>query len=148
MLEVPRMRIPVFVSGPSGDNLSAEQDASAAVVHDLVSRYKLEWRALGRSDYALDLPLREVSRMMKHCSGAIILGFEQLYAPTADRRRGTPKTNEVKDARLPTPWNQLEGGIAYAQGLPMLIFREAGITGGLFEWARRRPSFTTCPQAR
>ena len=133
MLEVPRMRIPVFVSCPSPENLSPEQDRSATIVFELVARYKLQWRALGRSDYPLDLPLREVSRMVKHCSGAIILGFEQFFAPAGTYRRDGVKAADVRGVSMPTPWNHLEGGIAYASGLPLLIFREAGIAGGIFD---------------
>lgn len=40
-------------------------------------RYNLEPRALGRSDYPTELPLREVLVIAKHCAGGIILGFEQ-----------------------------------------------------------------------
>jgi len=43
------MRIPVFVSAPSPDNLSPSQEASATIIQNLVERYKLEWRALGRN---------------------------------------------------------------------------------------------------
>ena len=37
----------------------------------------LEARALGRSDYPTELPLREVLLIARHCPGGIILGFEQ-----------------------------------------------------------------------
>jgi len=67
MLKIARMRIPVFVSAPSPDNLSPKQEHGAAIIHKVVARYKLEWRALGRSDYPNDLPLKEVLRMVKHC---------------------------------------------------------------------------------
>ena len=53
------MRIPVFVSAPSPENLNPQQELSAAIIQKLVTRYKLEWRALGRSDYPNDLPLKE-----------------------------------------------------------------------------------------
>jgi hypothetical protein len=50
-MQIARMRIPVFVSSPSPDNLSPSQEASAEIIYKLVRRYKIEWRALGRSDY-------------------------------------------------------------------------------------------------
>jgi hypothetical protein len=34
---------------PSPDNLSPSQEASATIIQNLVERYKLEWRALGRN---------------------------------------------------------------------------------------------------
>jgi hypothetical protein len=134
MVNVPRMRIPVFVSAPSSDNLSAVQEQGAAIIHDLVKRYKLEWRALGRSDYPNDLPLKEVLRMVTHCSGGIILGFEQFRATQGVFKPGSVKA-KVADAPVsfPTPWNQLEAGILFAASVPMLIFREAGVSGGVFD---------------
>jgi hypothetical protein len=34
---------------------------------------------------------------------------------------------------FPTPWNQLEAGILFGLGLPLLIIRESGISGGIFD---------------
>jgi hypothetical protein len=34
---------------------------------------------------------------------------------------------------LPTPWNQLEAGILASLRLPVLVFRESGISGGIFD---------------
>lgn len=132
-MQIARMRIPVFVSSPSPDNLNPSQEASAEIIHKLVRRYKLEWRALGRSDYPNDLPLREVLRMVRHCSGGIILGFEQFAAPTGEFRAGSPKANSATNVSFPTPWNQLEAGILFSAGLPMMIFREPNIRGGVFD---------------
>jgi hypothetical protein len=133
-MKMQRMRIPVFVSAPSPDNLSPAQEASAEIIQKLVARYKLEWRALGRSDYPNDLPLKEVLRMIKHCSGGIILGFEQFRATRGERKRGSPKAKRlISPVSFPTPWNQLEAGILFSAGLPMLIFREPGIEGGVFD---------------
>ena len=134
MLKVPRMRVPVFVSAPSPDNLSPGQEQSAAIIQKLVNRYKLDWRALGRSDYPNDLPLKEVLRMVRHCSGGIILGFEQFRATKGVSKRGSPKAKVANSVvSFPTPWNQLEAGILFSSGLPMMIFREPGISGGVFD---------------
>ena len=133
-MEVPRMRIPVFVSSPSPDNLSLDQEASAKIIHDMLLRYKLEWRALGRSDYPNDLPLKEVLRMVRHCSGGIILGFEQFRFPSGEYKRGSPNAKQVNlEIVAPTPWNHLEAGILFSSNLPMMIFSEPGITGGVFD---------------
>src|SRR5262245_52894524 len=134
MLKIPRMRIPVFVSAPSPDNLSPEQEESAAMILDLVTRYKLEWRALGRSDYPNDLPLSEVLRMVRHCSGGIMLGFEQFRATAGESKPGSPKAKVAHSVvSFPSPWNQLEAGILFSCGLPVLIFCEPGISGGIFD---------------
>jgi len=134
--EVPRMRFPVFVSAPSPDNLNDEQQKSAEIIFGLIKRYKLEWRALGRSDYPQALPLREVVRMVRHCSGGIILGFEQVHVTSGTLKRGSGRKRVVtakKPLLFPTPWNQIEAGILYAADLPLLILRESGVTGGVFD---------------
>ena len=155
MLKIPRMRIPVFVSAPSADNLSPEQEESAIIINKLVNRYKLEWRALGRSDYPNDLPLKEVLRMVKHCSGGIILGFEQFRSTQGEFKPGSPNAKAASSAVLfPSPWNQLEAGILFSCGLPMMIFREPGISGGVFDvgtsevFIHQMPSATMESQAR
>jgi hypothetical protein len=153
-MQIARMRIPVFVSSPSPDNLSPSQEASAEIIHGLVRRYKLEWRALGRSDYPNETPLKEVLRMVRHCSGGIILGFEQFVAPTGEFHAGSAKANTATDVGFPTPWNQLEAGILFSAGLPMMIFREPSIRGGVFDegstevYIHQIPTSTMSKQAR
>jgi hypothetical protein len=133
-LTVPRLRIPVFVSSPSPENLSEEQQARALVIQGLIHRNKLEWRALGQSDYPIHVPLKEVIRMVQHCAGAVILGFSQLRVTAGTAKVGSTRAREIADPiELPTPWNQLEAGIVASSNLPLLIFKEKGVSGGIFD---------------
>lgn len=134
------MNIPVFVSCPTA--LNAAQNASRNIIIRELERHNLEWRALGRSDYPTELPLREVHLLAKHCAGGVILGFEQFRAPSGVWKHGVksnPKTGEKGERRVtdvvrfPTPWNHLEAGILFSLGLPLLVFAEPGITGGVFD---------------
>jgi hypothetical protein len=110
----------------------------------LLDEFNLEPRALGRSDYPSELPLREVLVIARHCAGGIILGFEQFQATAGTWKRGVkadPEKGEKGERKLgpeetacfPTPWNQLEAGILFGLGLPILIFSEDGISGGVFD---------------
>jgi hypothetical protein len=72
------MKIPIFVSSPTA--LNPEQAASREVVMCFLEELNLEPRALGRSDYPSELPLREVLVIARHCAGGIILGYEQFRA--------------------------------------------------------------------
>jgi hypothetical protein len=131
------MKIPVFVSSPT--SLNPDQAASRAILMSFLKELNLEPRALGRSDYPSELPLREVMVIARHCAGGIILGYEQFHATSGTWKRGLgtkdgermlkPKETES----FPTPWNQLEAGILFGLGIPLLIFRDAGITGGVFD---------------
>ena len=131
------MRIPVFVSCPTA--LNEAQQASRQVLMDFVEELNLEPRALGRSDYPSELPLREVLVIARHCAGGLILGFEQFQASAGVFKRGLGAAagerslGAQQTASFPTPWNQLEAGILFGLGRPLLIFREDGISGGIFD---------------
>jgi hypothetical protein len=114
--------------------LSPAQDASRHLLLRELEKLGLEPRALGRSDYPTDLPLREVALISRHCSGGIILGFEQFHTEKATWKRGSSEENTMTaTVVLPTPWNHLEAGILFALRLPLLVFREDGIRGGVFD---------------
>jgi hypothetical protein len=126
------MKIPVFVSAPT--SLSVSQEASRTVIVKLLSDNGLESRALGQSDYPTELPLREVLTIARRCSGGIILGFEQIRAETGIKKPGTSKEAALTTPMsFSTPWNQLEAGILFSLRLPLLVFREANISGGIFD---------------
>jgi hypothetical protein len=126
------MKIPIFVSCPTA--LSLEQEASRRIILQELDRYSLEERRLGFSDYPTELPLREVLVLARHCAGGIIIGFEQLQVAAGVWKRGTDKERSAGAAfAVPTPWNHLEAGILFALQLPLLIFKENGIEGGVFD---------------
>lgn len=125
-------KIPVFVSCPT--KLSIEQEEKRKVITDILEELQLEPRALGRGDYPKDYPLKEVYIIANHCAGGIILGFEQVYIEKGIKNRNTPKSKEIHEpVLLPTPWNNLEAGILFGLKLPLLIFKEDGIEGGIFD---------------
>ena len=129
------MKIPIFVSCPT--SLNPAQAASRAVIMKFLDELNLEPRALGRSDYPSELPLREVQAIARHCAGGIILGYEQFCASAGIWKRGIPKAErkltKTQTASFPSAWNQLEAGILFGLNVPLLIFREEGITGGVFD---------------
>jgi hypothetical protein len=126
------MKIPVFVSCPT--TLNKLQDAQRAMICSILDSLNLEPRALGRSDYPADLPLREVLVIARHCSGGIVLGFNQFTAATGTRKPGTKSEEALSQAaKFPTEWNNLEAGILFALRKPLLVFREEGISGGVFD---------------
>jgi hypothetical protein len=99
-----------------------------------LDRHNLEPRALGRSDYPTELPLREVYLLAKHCSGGVVLGFEQFSSVGGTWKRGAPEERSSSETvRFPTSWNHLEAGVLYSLGLPLLVFAEEGVAGGVFD---------------
>jgi hypothetical protein len=126
------MLIPVFVSAPSTENLSLAQksvyDAIVAAIVDL----GLEERRLGKSDYPDEAPLKEVIQIARRCSGGIVLGFTQIMVHAGTVKPGV-QDKPLTETPFPTPWNHLEAGILFSLRLPVLVFRESGITGGIFD---------------
>jgi hypothetical protein len=125
------MKIPIFVSCPTVLNVS--QDKSRKIILSELEHLELEPRAIGRSDYPTELPLKEVYLLAKHCSGGIILGFEQFLSKSVILKRDTKEEEKKNNVKFPTPWNQIEAGILFSLGLPLLVFREEGISGGVFD---------------
>jgi hypothetical protein len=126
------MKIPVFVSCPT--SLSPSHEAARTVIIQQLDDNDLEPRALGRSDYPTELPLREGLLIARHCSGGIILGFEQVRADSGVVKPGTSAEKRVTAPRpFPSPWNHLESGILFGLRLPILVFRETDTTGGVFD---------------
>ncbi len=126
------MKIPVFVSCLTV--LSDSQEEVRSIILGEMDRLHLEPRSLGRSDYPTEFPLREVHVLAKHCSGGLILGFEQFRASKGVMRVNTKQCKEIDTPMsFPSAWNQLEAGILFSLGLPLLVFKESGVCGGVFD---------------
>jgi hypothetical protein len=127
------LKIPIFLSSPTA--LSPTQEASRKLIVDLLRDLNLEPRALGRSDYPTEFPLREVLVIAKHCAGGIILGFNQFSAQGGTFKPGTRFESTTSDpVMFPTPWNHLEAGILFSLGRPLMVFKEPAISGGVFDY--------------
>ena len=57
----------------------------------------------------------------------------KIIGACATVREAIALINKTKPVSLPTPWNQLEAGILFGLKLPLLIFKEADIEGGVFD---------------
>lgn len=117
----------VFVSRPTwiAEPFQAGLDGFLGILQD----FDLNPRTLGSTDYPVQSPLDEVIRIMRECSGAIILGYPQILV----------EVGQVKDIPVDEPlllgteWNHIEAGLAHACGLPMLIIHHNGIKRGIFD---------------
>ena len=126
------MLIPVFGSCPT--HLNPEQDAARRLIVGELGHFGLEWRSVGQTDYPAAFPLREVLMLAKRCSGGVILGFSQFETAAGVLKRGSHLEAPLKDnVAFPTPWNQLEAGILFGLELPLIVFREHRVHGGVFD---------------
>jgi hypothetical protein len=121
----------VFVSKPN--TLNPSQSEFWAGFREALAIRGFRPRTLGDTDYPNEAPIAAVLRVMNECQGAIALGLTQVEVRDGIARRWTNREEVWENVVLPTAWNQIEGGIAFALGLPLLIVREPGIGGGLFD---------------
>lgn len=84
---------------------------------------------LGVSDYPSKAPLDEVIRLLDHCTGAVIMGYPQIEI-TQGTVKGKPLSGTLY---LPTEWNHIEAGLAYARGVPLLVIHHVGVCRGIFD---------------
>ncbi len=61
-----------------------------------------------------------------------MLGLRQTFIEKGFHKVATEDQTPLVDCYLPTPWNQIEAGMAFMDNLPMLIVKEAGVAGGVF----------------
>lgn len=117
----------VFVSRPTWipENCRKGLDIFIARLGDL----GLIPRTLGTTDYPTKSPLDEVIKIMGQCRGAVILGYPQVQL-----FKGYIKDKEIEKAvLLPTEWNHIEAGLAYASNLPLLVIHHIGVCRGIFD---------------
>lgn len=139
-------KIPIFVSCPT--DLNDNQESQRNTIIKFLDELNMEAIALGRSDYPKDYPLKEIYVLAKHCAGGIILGFEQTYIETCITKRGTTYESKISQPiSLPTPWNHIEAGILFGLKLPLLIFKEPAINGGIFGHGNTDVYVHTMPNA-
>jgi hypothetical protein len=84
------------------------------------------------AEYASSSPFRAVSQLMQRCSGVVLIGLPQLEVGDGRWRPGTAAEQALTDVVMPTPWNQIEAGMAAALQLPMLVV-DTGVRGGIFD---------------
>lgn len=125
------MAISVFLSHPRPFN-----EAQRRLV-DGVRRYfserDLEPRTLGVSDYDTEVPLASIRRMMMECNGVLVLALRRyLVREGSEFRSGAgvgdePVARDIGGMWLSSPWCQIEAGMGFQLGLPVLVFREEGV---------------------
>jgi hypothetical protein len=122
----------VFVSRPT--KITEDQAVFCEALEERLHRADLESRTVGVNQFGNEAPLLTVRRLMENCHGAIVLGLAQLFVTTGVSKPGTDDERRVRSLRLPTPWNQLEAGIAFGLDLPLLIVHEISVAAdGIFD---------------
>lgn len=90
-------------------------------------------RLLGFLILPLSFHFEKLRFLLDTVPEGVILGFEQFRAQQGIRKCGTPKQMEVTNLKFPTEWNHIETGVLFSAGLPLLVFKEREIAGGIFD---------------
>lgn len=119
----------VFVSRPT--TIEPAYEKAYATFGKYLAAKRIAMRRLGGGDYSRKAPLKAVFELIDECCGAIILGYPQ-FSMTHEARKSTRYTNHWNIV-FPTPWNQIEGALAYRAGTPVLVIAHPGVEGGVFD---------------
>ena len=65
--------------------------------------------------------------MMDGCAAALVVGLERSHAYTVFERERSSAERIYQDQYVPTAWNQIEGAMAAALRLPLLVLRESSL---------------------
>jgi hypothetical protein len=125
------MDISVFVSRPN--SLDENQDLTMKRIDELLEARGLRARTIGKTDFPNVSPMKAVEQLMRQCSGAVILGFPQTVMYEGVSKPGTSNEAILKNTILPTPWNHIEASMAFMLDLPLLVIRDRGLEGGIFD---------------
>jgi hypothetical protein len=121
----------VFVSKPNA--LNGEQALFWERLQQILLERGLAPRTLGETDYPNTAPIDAVRRVLLDCDGAIILGMTQLRVADGVLKAGSASESDAAGTLWPTAWNQIEAGMAFILERPLLIIRELGVAGGVFD---------------
>ena len=94
---------------------------------DLLRSCAIEPRVLNKTDYSTGNPLQDISRIMRECHGAIVVGYERTYFGSGIEKRKSAQAKQLEAVRYTTPWNQIEAAMAFALGLPIIVMMETGL---------------------
>jgi hypothetical protein len=115
------------------------QRAIVEIIAGALEHEGLSVERVTSTSYGAIAPLSNVRNAMRGCVGAVILGLSQLVVSGGHWRPGTEDEALVENLCLPTPWNQIEAGLAAGLGLPILAIRADCADSGVFNIAGQPP---------
>src|SRR5690606_6220135 len=98
---------------------------------EIQESYDLRFRRLGDTDYSPEAPLQAIIELMGECKGAVVLGYPQIEI--FHHIRNNVDVTQNPTLLFPTPWNQIEGSLAYGAKLPVMVIAHPGVGGGVFD---------------
>ncbi len=126
------MSIDIFLS--VGRAATPQQEKFVEAAQSLLRENGFNPRTVGRTDFASEKPLKTILDVMRKCQGTVVIAFERIRFEHGTELAGGENAAALENISLPTVWNQIEAGMAYALGHPLLAIAESRLRNeGLLE---------------
>lgn len=121
----------IFFSVPS--SLDCNDSILIKEYERILKEHKLEVFPYERGEYSNFGQLGKVRQYVDQSAGMIVFGFRQVNVLDAMFRPGLKDADKWSDRWLPTPWNDIEVGMAVMKGIPILLVKDDEINTGVFD---------------
>ncbi len=116
-----------------------EQGQSLQHLRTELRNLGVDLRSLNASNFSEDRPFDQVRDIMSRWRGALVVGLERSHAYAVFEREQSKRQKLYADQFIPTAWNQIEGAIASALNLPILVLKDQRLNNeGIFEAENHR----------
>jgi len=119
--------INVFISHPTPYN--KPQEIFLSLIESELKKHGLNPTNLGKNNWSFISPLKPIKEIMDTCVAAIIIGLERHHSFIGYEKEFSKGSKELIHKYSSSPWIQIEAGMAYQAGLPILILKEDKVYG-------------------
>ncbi len=112
----------VFISHPTPYN--KHQECFLSLINLELKRHGLNPTNLGKNNWNFQSPLIPIKKLMDTCVAAIIIGLERHHSYIGYEKEFSKNSKELIHKYSSSPWIQIEAGMAYQAGLPILVLKE------------------------
>jgi hypothetical protein len=119
--------ISVFISHPTPYN--KEQENFLSLIALELKNHGLNPINLGKNNWSFISPLKPIKEIMDTCVAATVIGLARHHSLIGYEKEFSKGSKELIHKYSSSPWIQIEAGMAYQAGLPLLILKEDKVYG-------------------
>ena len=119
--------INVFISHPTPYN--KYQEGFLSLIELELKNHGLNPTNLGKNNWSFRSPLKPIKEIMETCVAVIVIGLERHHSLIGYDKEFSKSSKELIHKYSSSPWIQIEAGMAYHAGLPILILKEDKVYG-------------------
>ena len=119
--------INVFISHPTPYN--KYQEGFLSLIELELKNHGLNPTNLGKNNWSFRSPLKPIIEIMETCVAVIVIGLERHHSLIGYDKEFSKSSKELIHKYSSSPWIQIEAGMAYHAGLPILILKEDKVYG-------------------